>query len=47
MQETNHEELMEAIKLFKSRYGVHTPLDMFKLDDIIEELRKKKEENGK
>ncbi len=45
MQDTNHNELMEAIKKFKDKYGIHTPLDMFGLDEIIEELRKHKEEN--
>ncbi len=39
MNETNPQELMKAIEIFKNRYGIKTPLDMFKLDEIIEELR--------
>ncbi len=39
MQDTTHEELMEAIELFKGRYGIKEPLDMFRLDNIIMDLR--------
>ena len=45
MGETNHEELMEAIELFKRRYGIHEPLDLFRLDTIILELRTEKAKN--
>ena len=30
---------MKAIEIFKGRFGIKTPLDMFKLDEIIVELR--------
>ena len=39
MNETNPDELMKAIEIFKGRFGIKTPLDMFKLDEIIVELR--------
>ena len=39
MNETNQEELMKAIEKFKYKYGIQTPLDMFRLDEIIEEMR--------
>jgi len=45
MRETNPTELMEAIERFKREYGVKTPLDMFKLDEIIEEIREEKKGN--
>ena len=42
MKDTNEKELFEAIQRYKAKYGIKTPLDMFKLDEIIEELRKEK-----
>ena len=42
MQDTSQEELMKAIELFKGRYGIKEPLDMFRLDAIILELRTEK-----
>ena len=45
MQDTTHEELMEAIELFKGRYGIKEPLDMFRLDTIILEIRTDKAKN--
>jgi len=47
MEDTNQAELMEAIELFKHREGIKTPLDMFKLDEIIIELREKKTKKKK
>ena len=47
MQETNPQELMRAIEIFKKREGIKTPLDMFKLDEIIEELREEKKGSKK
>lgn len=41
MGDTNPQELGEAIKVFRVRYG-GADLDMFKLDEIIHELREKK-----
>jgi len=40
MGDTNPKELMQAIERFKHKYGIKTPLDMFRLDEIIEEIRK-------
>jgi hypothetical protein len=40
MGETNSKEIMRAIEIFKDRYGIREPLDMFRIDEIIEELRK-------
>ena len=40
MKETNEKELYKAIERYKQVYGIKTPLDMFKLDEIIDEIRK-------
>ena len=45
MKDTSPQELMKAMEIFKEREGIKTPLDMFKLDKIIEELRAKKKES--
>ena len=42
MNETNPQQLQAAIKLYKERYPTDKGIDMFKLDDIIEELKKEK-----
>lgn len=42
MRDTNPDELMKAIEIFKQENGIKTPLDMFKLDDIIDRMREKK-----
>ena len=42
MADTNPEELMKAIEIFKQRYGIKEPLDSTRLDEIIEELKKEK-----
>ena len=51
MGDTNPQELLKAIEVFKHKYGIYEPLDMFKLDDIIAELRteatKTKKKKGK
>ena len=47
MQDTNQKELMEAIGVFKERYGIKEQLDMFRLDDIILELRTDEEKKPK
>jgi len=39
MNETNPQELSKAIEVFREREGDKVPLDMFKLDKIIQELR--------
>lgn len=51
MGDTNPNELREAISIYRERYG-NVTLDMFKLDDIITEMRastkakrKKKDDN--
>jgi hypothetical protein len=51
MGDTNSQELLKAIEVFKQKYGVYEPLDMFRLDDIIAGLRteatKTKNKKGK
>jgi hypothetical protein len=42
MGDTNPKELAKAIEIFKEKYGDKEPLDMFKLDEIIIQLRKEK-----
>ena len=39
MNDTNETEILKAIEVFKGRYGIKEPLDMFRMDDIIIELR--------
>ena len=43
MGDTNEKELKEAIAIYRERYG-NRELDMFKMDDIIREMREKKNE---
>ncbi len=47
MGDTNPTELMEAIEIFKHRYGIKEPLDMFRLDEITIEIREKKAKEKK
>ena len=47
MEDTNEKELLEAIRRFKEREGIQTPLDMFKLDDIIIEIREEAKKEKK
>ena len=42
MKDTTEKELFEAIQRYKNKYGIKTPLDMFKLDEIIDEMREEK-----
>ena len=42
MEEVSHKMLLEAIKIFKDREGIKTPLDGDKIDQIIRELKEKK-----
>ena len=42
MKDTTEKELLKAIHIYKKQYGIKTPLDMFKLDAIIDEMRKEK-----
>lgn len=47
MEDTNPNELMEALDVFKEKYGEDEPIDMFKIDDIIRELRQKQNKGNK
>jgi hypothetical protein len=39
MEEASQEIVMKAIEVFKSRYGIKEPLDLFRFDDIVRELK--------
>jgi len=41
MEDTNQDMVIEAIEIFKGRYGIREPLDLFRMDEIIEELKQK------
>ena len=47
MEDTNQEMVLEAIEIFKSRYGIKEPLDLFRMDEIIEELKQKQKQTKK
>jgi len=42
MKDTTEKELFEAIQKYKEQYGIRTPLDMFRLDEIIDKMREEK-----
>ena len=42
MKDTTETELFKAIQKYKEVYGIKTPLDMFKLDEIIDKMREEK-----
>ena len=46
METASQDMVVEAIKMFKERYGITEPLDLFRMDEIIEEL-KQKQRKGK
>ena len=39
MEEVTRELTYKAIELFKERYGVKEPLDLFRFEEIIRELK--------
>ena len=39
MEEASPDMVMNAIEIFKERYGIKTPLDLFRMDSIITELK--------
>lgn len=39
MRNTTEKEIIKAIRVYKEKYGIKTPLDMFVLDKIIDKLR--------
>ena len=41
METASQDMVIEAIEIFKDRYGIHEPLDLFRMDEIIEELKQK------
>ena len=45
MEEASQDMVVEAIEIFKFRYGIKAPLTLFEMDEIITEL--KKEQKGK
>lgn len=40
MEEANQEMVLRAIEIFKDKYGIKEPLDLFRMDEIITELKK-------
>ena len=42
MEEANQDIVMKAIEIFKDRYGIKEPLDLFRMDEIIAELKEAK-----
>jgi len=47
MEETDQPTVIKGIELFKQRYGIHTPLDLFRFDEILEELKQEQIAKGK
>ena len=41
MEEASQDMVMNAIEIFKDRYGIKEPLDLFRMDEIIVELKQK------
>jgi hypothetical protein len=41
MEEASQEIVIKAIEIFKERYGIKEPLDLFRMDDIIREVKEK------
>ena len=39
MEDTDQATVVRAIEIFKDRYGIKEPLDLFRMDDIIAELK--------
>jgi len=39
MEEASQEIVVNAIEIFKDRYGIREPLDLFRMDTIITELK--------
>ena len=39
MEEASQPMVMNAIEIFKERYGIKEPLDLFRMDSIITELK--------
>ena len=39
MEEASPDMVMNAIEIFKERYGIKTPLTLFEMDSIITELK--------
>jgi len=42
MEEASQDMVMNAIEIFKDRYGIKEPLDLFRMDEIIAELKEAK-----
>ena len=39
MEDTDQDTVIKGIELFKQRYGIKEPLDLFRFDKILEELK--------
>ena len=47
MEEASQDMVMNAIEIFKDRYGIKEPLDLFRMDEIIAELKQKQQKKKK
>ena len=47
MEEASEDMVLEAIEIFKEKYGIKTPLTLFEMDEIIEELKQKQQKKKK
>ena len=47
MEEASQDMVMNAIEIFKDRYGIKEPLDLFRMDSIIAELKEAKKTKRK
>ena len=47
MEDANPDMVMNAIEIFKERYGIKEPLDLFRMDSIITELKEAKKTKKK
>ena len=42
MEDTDQATVLEGIRIFKERYGIKEPLDLFRFEEIITELKEAK-----
>ena len=45
MEEASQDMVMNAIEIFKDRHGIKEPLDLFRMESIITELKEAKKTN--
>jgi len=47
MEDTDQPTVIRAIEIFKERYGIKEPLDLFRMDEIIAELKEEAKQTKK